>query len=211
VLAFDAASPVASAAVALDGRRLAERFRAETRSSDLLLALIDGVLADAGVDRGDLGGVVALRGPGSFTGARVALATALGLRLGGVPRATAASTLEALALAAPAESPRCLALVDALRGEWFAQPFVRSGGGEPTALGEPRLASPAGLAAGDAPWIGFGAARLAASRPGVAIHEPPPLAAAVAEAASRGRWAWDEERLAQPLYLRPPAASPPAR
>lgn len=58
-------------------------FRA---SNTKLIDAIDGALAEAGVDRGDIACVVCGRGPGSFTGVRICLATAKGLALGlGVP------------------------------------------------------------------------------------------------------------------------------
>jgi tRNA A37 threonylcarbamoyladenosine modification protein TsaB len=149
---------------------------------------------------------VALRGPGSFTGARVALATALGLRMGGVPRATAVSTLEALALTMPSSATASLALVDALRGEWFVQVFERSAGGI-VPRGAPRRLPEGELPSEPATWIGYGATRLVAARGELTAVEPPPLAPAVAVAASTGRWSWDERPLAEPLYLRPPAAT----
>jgi tRNA threonylcarbamoyl adenosine modification protein YeaZ len=209
VLAFDGGSPVASVAVARGGALLAVRALVEARSSGVLLALIEATLAEAGVVVTDLAGVAALRGPGSFTGARVTLATALGLRLGGVPRATAVSTLEALALAAPGSFQRPLVAVDALRGDWFLQPF-EAGVGGPTPTGEPALvALEAPLPSGIDGLVGFGLAALAERWPGLAHHQPEALAGAVAIAASRGRWRWDESLLARPLYLRPPATRQP--
>lgn len=211
MLAFDAGSPVASAAVAHSGRLLASRALPGSRSSSVLLTLLEGVLHDAGLRPGGLAGAVALGGPGSFTGTRVALATALGLRLGGVPRATAISSLEVLALAAPEHCRRPLAVVDALRGDWFVQPFVRTAGGTLRPAAEPRL-----LAAGEPlpdgcdALVGFGAGTLARAHAAGVGSEPEALAPAAALAASLGRWSWDESALRRPLYLRPPAVRRPA-
>ncbi len=205
VLAFDGASPVASAAVARGGILLAERIRPEARSSGVLLGLVEAALRAAGARPADLSALVALRGPGSFTGIRVTLATAAGLRLGGVARATAVSNLEALALAAPGAFRRPLAAVDALRGEWFLQPFAAAPDG-PTALAEPALAAAGTPAPPDCDGVvGFGPDALRARWTGLPVHEPAGLAGAVAVAASRGRWSWDAERLVRPHYLRPPA------
>jgi tRNA threonylcarbamoyladenosine biosynthesis protein TsaB len=210
VLAFDAASPVASAALALSGRLVTCRALAEERSSGVLLGLIDGVLGEAGVRPAELSGAVALGGPGSFTGTRVALATALGLRLAGVPRATAISSLEALALAAPDDLRRPLAVVDALRGDWFVQFFDRDGAADPRPGSEPLLVpASAPLPADVDGLVGFGADRLAAHHPGVRVVLPDSLAPAVAIAASLGRWLWDETALGRPQYLRPPAVRRP--
>lgn len=122
-LAFDAGSPVTSAAVARAGALLAESVGA-SRSGPSLLQLIDDSLLRARVAPRELDGIVVLSGPGSFTGIRVALATALGLRAALAVPVFALSNLAALALQAGlGESRRCLALIDALRDEWFVQEF----------------------------------------------------------------------------------------
>lgn len=206
VLALDGASPVASAAIARAGTLLAEVALPAARSSGALLALIAAALRAADLAVADLGALVALRGPGSFTGTRVTLATATGLRLGGVPLATAVTNLEVLALAAPAAFRRPLAAVDALRGDWFLQAFELGPDG-PEARGEPALAGPeAAPPAGVDGLVGFALAGLAGRWPELPRSEPAALAGAAALAASRGRWPWDASRLVHPLYLRPPAA-----
>ncbi len=212
MLAFDAASPVASAALARAGRLLACRALAEERSSGVLLGLIDAVLGEAGLRPAELAGVVALGGPGSFTGTRVALATALGLRLAGVPRATAVSSLEALALAAPGALRRPLAVVDALRGDWFVQLFHRGGAADPEAAAEPRAGSRQPRRSRPASTASSASLPTASRRthPALRVILPDALAPAVAVAASLGRWPWDEGALARPYYLRPPAVRRPA-
>jgi len=138
ILALDTGSPTVSVALALlddegdDGVRLAERAVEIGRSSRRLLGMIDEVLGEGGLAPADLGGVVALAGPGSFTGLRIGLATALGLHQAtGVP-AVAVPTLEVLALAgspavaAESAPPRVVAAVDVLRGEWAVQEFRRA-------------------------------------------------------------------------------------
>lgn len=208
VLAFDFASPVASAAVARSGEIFAVRELARVRGDDRdLLQLLDEVLAQAGVERQALGGVAALRGPGSFTGARVACATALGIAQGLSLPATGVSTLEALALGAPTTVRRVLAVVDALRGEWYCQRFE-----EGRATAEPAVAAPhAGLWRDVDAIVGCDLQRLFAALP-----TPQPvriearrLAEPAAIHASLGRWSWDESTLRYPLYLRAPATTSP--
>ncbi len=154
VLALDAGSPMVSVAVGRGGAVLAARAVALERSSTQLLALVAETLAAAGVRPADLDGVVALAGPGSFTGLRVGLATALGLYQGLGVRAQALPTLAALA-AASAAPPGSLviAAVDALRGDWSAQAF-RIGGPLPVPLGEMALVPAAELPRRWAPTAG---------------------------------------------------------
>ncbi len=155
-LAFDAGSPVTSAAVARAGTLLAEGVGA-SRSGPSLLQLIDDSLQRALVAPRGLDGIVVLSGPGSFTGIRVALATALGLRAALAVPVFALSNLAALALhagpAAPAgqpgdpaeagagEAPAVVALIDALRDEWFAQAFRFAAGGLTATTAPERLAA----------------------------------------------------------------------
>src|SRR5688500_20042893 len=80
LLALDTGSPLVSVAVGRPGEVAAERAVAIERSAAALLAPVDEALAAAGLAPRQLAGVIALRGPGSFTGLRVGLATALGLR-----------------------------------------------------------------------------------------------------------------------------------
>jgi len=212
VLALDAASPIVSVAVARPAGVLAERREEIARSSVLLLGMVDGALAEAGVTLGELAGLVALAGPGSFTGLRIGMATVLGLHQAtGLP-ATAVPTLEILARLAPAGAAGrpVAAAVDVLRDEWAMQlfaPVLRP-------LGPPARLSTAELVAqverAGAVLIGFGVARLAprlGPAAGPAI-EPAALAGAAALAAVRHPPSWDAGRLSAPLYFRPPAATP---
>jgi tRNA threonylcarbamoyl adenosine modification protein YeaZ len=219
VLAFDFASPVASVAVARAGELLAGATAPRADGGPELLALVARAVVEAGLAPPDLGGVVALRGPGSFTGLRVACATALGLAAAHATPATAVSTLEALALAAPAGAGTVLAVVDALRGEWFVQRWRRGAGIEAEPAEEPRLAriTEPGLLTGVDLVSGQEAPRfLAAARADAAAPDPTPpsleafrLCDAVARAASLDRWPWNEALLSHPLYLRPPAVTVP--
>lgn len=107
-----------------------------------LLPAVMRVLGESGLGWADLGGIAVGRGPGSFTGLRVGLATARalaqahGLPLHGV------SSLAALAAGAGADADAVLALIDARRGELFAALY---GGGE--LLLAPWVAPPAAVLA----------------------------------------------------------------
>lgn len=107
VLAIDTASPIGSVAIARNGSVMARaslEHRAEHASR--LMPTIGRVLDEAGVDRRSLGGVVVGEGPGSFTGVRVAAATAKGLAHALAVPLWAVSSLAAAALATDAGSVR---------------------------------------------------------------------------------------------------------
>jgi tRNA threonylcarbamoyl adenosine modification protein YeaZ len=209
LLALDTGSRWVSMAVALAGEVLAERRVEIARSSEALLVLADEALRGLGLAPRDLRGVVALRGPGSFTGLRVGLATALGLHQAlGLP-AAALPTLQVLAAAVPAAAGRRFAAVNALRGEWFVQEW--SADDPPRPLEEPALRADGDLAQlGRGLFVGFGLGRAAGRlAPGTAVLEPGPLAGVAGRLASRHPLDWDAAALSAPLYLRAPAVTAP--
>lgn len=228
LLAVDTASPVVSVAVALGDRVLAAREGAQRESSARLIDWIDDVLREAGIGLDDLAGAVALRGPGSFTGLRVGLATLLGFHQAIGLSVTGLPTLAVLAAAAPAKR-RVLALVPAGPGEWFAQPYESEW--PPRELGEPRRVPADELAAGaeDNHLLVVATAGEAARFGGLAhVVEPShlghparvtesrlpvliagPLAPVAARFASLHPPAWDAALLSAPLYLAPAPVTVP--
>lgn len=223
LLALDTGSPLVSVAVGQGGRLLARREVAVERSSRQVLSLVQEVMKEVGAKPQDLGGVAALRGPGSFTGLRIGLSTALGLHQAlGIP-AVALSTLRVMAMAAvigdeppqigPTSRGALITAIDALRGEWMAQAFTASP--FPHALNEPMLA-PAHRLPALAPrkilrLVGFGLARLAQTHGWeLPVTEPGALAPVALRLAFQiPRGVWDPETLTRPLYARPPAVTPP--
>ncbi len=220
LLAIDAASPRVSVAIG-GGGVLAERAVEIERSSVKLIDLIGEVLAEAGARPADLSGIVALRGPGSFTGLRVGLATALGLHQALGVRATAISTLRVLFELAggpfelaggPSELAggpgTVVAAVDALRGEWSVQAFNPLNDMQLLPGGEIPYLFPGGTGT----VIGFGVSRLAGLPgwpSGIRLLEGGPLAGTAVRLAAAAEIDWDPGLLVRPLYSRPPAITPP--
>jgi len=124
ILALDTGTPVAS--VALDAPALGIRELRETESithGPTVLVIVDELLSAHGLTARDLGAIVCGRGPGSFTGLRIGLASAKGLAYAlGVPLLIP-SSLEALALGAPAGVGLVVPCLDARRRELFAAAY----------------------------------------------------------------------------------------
>jgi tRNA threonylcarbamoyl adenosine modification protein YeaZ len=129
-----------------------------TPRSELIVAAVDLLLRAADVAPGALSAVVATRGPGSFTGIRVALATAQGLAHAAGAAAHGFSSLAVQA--ARTEVRPCLAVQPARRGEVYAQRFDCGG-----AVSEPAVAALAELAVSALPVVGPAGLELPAGTP----------------------------------------------
>lgn len=82
-LALDTSGPVGHLAVARGEDVLARaRLERQGKHAARMITAVDELLEEAGVDLTELSGIVVGEGPGSFTGVRVAAATAKGLARG---------------------------------------------------------------------------------------------------------------------------------
>jgi tRNA threonylcarbamoyladenosine biosynthesis protein TsaB len=129
ILALDASTPVTTVAVARGDTRevLAEVSTTGRGASESLLPAIDDALDLAGEELGSVGLVLAGVGPGTFTGIRIAAATARALSAGTGLALSKNSTLAALAAPALSCSEDVLAVLDAKRGQVFARRYSQAG------------------------------------------------------------------------------------
>lgn len=133
ILALDASTPVTTVAVARGNARgegrevLAEVSTTGRGASETLLPAIHDALDLAGEELGSVERVLAGVGPGTFTGIRIAAATARALSAGTGVALSKNSTLAALAAPAVSCSGDVLAVLDARRGQVFARRYSEAG------------------------------------------------------------------------------------
>lgn len=97
------------------------------QASRTLVGRLEALCAQAGVQVSQLDRIACGRGPGTFTGTRVATATAKGLALGLGCQVIPVSTLAAIAASGEVHTEHVLATVDARRGEVYGGLYRRSG------------------------------------------------------------------------------------
>lgn len=160
ILALEASGEYCSVALWLEGEVAARVSRAGQTHSEILLPMVDELLAERGMKLADLDGVAFGAGPGSFTGLRIACGVAQGLAFGAGLRVAVVGTLVALAEACGAR--RAVCCLDARMGGIYHAAYEKRRGAwrevHAPALMAPRDAPP--LPAGD--WVGCGS--------GFAVH-----------------------------------------
>ncbi|CAN7229526.1 tRNA (adenosine(37)-N6)-threonylcarbamoyltransferase complex dimerization subunit type 1 TsaB [Pseudoxanthomonas sp. LjRoot168] len=227
LLAFETSTEACSIAVYVDGE-VRERFDvAPRRHAELALPWAEALLAEAGLARSQLDAIALSRGPGAFTGVRLAIALAQGIALALDRPLVPVSTLAVLAAQVPpppvsageggcdVAAPRAiLAAIDARMGEIYTGTFVHRGDRLEATSGEAVVAPADYVLAGDARgWVGVGtgfaasggvlAARLETRFARIDAHALPhasDLAKLAADAFMRGEGIAPEH--VEPAYLR---------
>jgi tRNA threonylcarbamoyladenosine biosynthesis protein TsaB len=146
ILAIETATEACSVAL-LHGDALIGRSEiAPRRHAELVLPMAESLLAEAGIVRRQLDAIAVGRGPGAFTGVRLAISVAQGLALALDVPVLPVSSLAALAMQAPANGAAVLAAIDARRGEIYAGAFRLDEAGLAEPLDEERVLPAADLA-----------------------------------------------------------------
>ena len=123
LLALETATECCSVALSVNGELIVRSEYAPRRHAELLLPMCDAVLAEAGISRRQLDAIAVGRGPGAFTGVRLAISAAQGMALALDLPVIPVSSLAALALDAPPNGSALLAIIDARMGEVYAGVF----------------------------------------------------------------------------------------
>ena len=219
ILAVDTASQVSSVAVLSTERVAAEiGMQGALTHSETLMPHIETALRMARVKKEELDGIAVSIGPGSFTGLRIGLAAAkmaayaLRIPLVGVP------TLEALAYHCMCEGVRLVPMMDAQKGNVYAEEFAWANEGDILTLRHvrplailPRAEFIASLAGTAQPLFLLGDAMQKHTGTGLPagvrlapVHMRMPRAACVGLAglARLGKGMSDDPMTLEPLYLR---------
>lgn len=145
ILALDAATEACSAAIHEDGENC-ERFEIAPREhANRLLPMAHELLAEAQWRLHDLDAIAVGRGPGAFTGLRIATGIAQGLALGGNVPVTPVSDLAALAAgtARACNAEQVLTVADARMHEVYWCAFKAAGHDNgPVAMIDERVSAP---------------------------------------------------------------------
>ena len=158
ILALETATEACSVALYVDGLVL-ERFEiAPRRHAELTLPWAEQLLAEAGIARAQLDAIALGRGPGAFTGVRLAIAIAQGIALALDRPLLPVSTLQTLAMQSPHDVTHALASIDARMGEVYAACCVRDADGVMQVQGSEVVIAPDALQLpdDDSRWAGVG-------------------------------------------------------
>lgn len=224
VLAIETATEACSAALFHDGAIL-ERYRVAPREHHrLILGMLDSLLAESGFGLGRVDALAFGRGPGSFTGVRIAAGVVQGIAFAADLPVVPVSTLAALADEAIGETGLEYAFpcLDARMQEVYFALYRRNAEGYPELLGEERVLPPQDVVFPPGSGIGIGSGwatygerlrELAGKRLVMVLANRFPRARAVARLGAQlqelGRSVAAEQAL--PVYLREDVVKKPVR
>ena len=154
ILALDTSTEYCSVALWRDGAVVERCELAGQKHSEMLMAMLDALLCETKMKLAQLDGIAFGKGPGSFTGIRIACGVTQGLALGANLPVVGVCTLQALAEASG--KARVIAVLDARMGEIYHAVYEKHHDAW-TTVSEPCLCRPedAPSVSGD-DWYGVG-------------------------------------------------------
>lgn len=179
LLALDTATECCSAALLMDDRLLTRETELARGHAERILPMVAELLGEAGTSLHGLDAIAFGRGPGSFTGVRLAASVTQGLAFGAGVGVIAISDLRALAQRVFQEDgsvTRALVCNDARMQEIYWGCFERGSDGLAHAWGSERVSPPASIELPSG-WShvaglgrGFAAYPALSALPGVMVH-----------------------------------------
>lgn len=214
LLAIDTATEACSAALHIDGVNTTKYEVAPRKHAELILTMIDELLAESSLSLGQLDALAFGRGPGAFTGVRIATGVIQGLALSVDCPVVPVSTLAALAQGAISDSKQIACAIDARMGEVYWGLYQANEDNIMQLVGEETVCLPDAVhIPGSNGWLGVGSGwetygkelqtRLAGSLAGFRTGDYPSAEAIctlAVDAYQRGEVVDAAE--AQPVYLR---------
>ena len=219
LLALDTATEACSVALSHDGKVLHHYEVAPRLHAQKLLPMIQALLADAGIALSAVDAIAFGRGPGAFTGVRIAIGVVQGLAFALERPVLPVSNLAALAQGALRHhgAQQVAAAIDARMDEVYWGCYQAQAGEMRLAAPEAVLPPEATVLPGPGAWFGAGtgwsyAERLAARVTACDAQALPDAR----DILSLAQFAWQRgeavtAELAQPVYLRDNVATPKQR
>ncbi len=154
LLAVETSTEACSVAVSIDGV-VHERIDHGQHHSDLILDMVQQVLAEAGLTLKQLDAIAFSRGPGSFTSLRIGAGVVQGLAFGANLPVVPVSSLAVLAQGV--DAPKVLAAFDARMSQVYWGAYVRDEKGLMRLTGAEIVIAPADVPLPDGNgWVGAG-------------------------------------------------------
>lgn len=159
ILALDTATEGCSVSLGIGDRHIDRYVELERGHAEQLLPMVDEVLAEGGLTLSDLDAIAFGRGPGGFTGVRLAASVAQGLAFGAgigvVPISDLAAVAQQVCLLDPSVR-RVLVVNDARMREVYWAPFERADSLTPVGAERVSAAIDVTLPAGEGAWAAAG-------------------------------------------------------
>lgn len=227
ILAIDTATENCSAALFIDGVLTARETQLERGAAECILPMVEELLGAAAIGLAALDAIAFGRGPGGFTGVRLAASVTQGLAYAAGVAVVPVSNLRALAQRAldGGAGPRVLVCTDARMAEVYWGCFSRDAGGMAQGVGQEHVGKPETVelpqdwAPPEVSGVGSGFAAYPQLRTRLAARLRDIQAGLLPRAAEIARLAVTEVRAgrvvppqeAVPVYLRDEVARPAAR
>jgi len=159
LLAIETSTPACSAALWIEGDVLERYALAPRQHAALILPMIESLLLEADISVAQLDAIAFGRGPGSFTGVRIAASVVQGIAFAADLPVVPVSTLAALALGGMRVTggQQVMAALDARKAEVYWGCYKAEGDGTVSLQGSECVCAPAAVCCPEGnDWVGAG-------------------------------------------------------